>query len=207
MDHHLEVELKWALTADGHARLAKALPALLGAARLLVQENRFFDSADLRLRRARMNLRLRRENDQLQLTCKRRASGGDAQLHRHDEWERWLDPALWARLPVGGATLDPAVAASFDLPEPVATALAGAPLLAYGGFANARQEFRSSAGELLCLDRTTFIAGRCDHELEIETPDPPASVARWSAQFADLGIPVTPQPLTKFARFVALMDA
>ncbi|MBA3938574.1 MAG: CYTH domain-containing protein, partial [Planctomycetes bacterium] len=70
MDHHLEVELKWALTPDGHARLANALPALLGAARLLVQENRFFDSADLRLRRARMNLRLRRENDQLQLTCK-----------------------------------------------------------------------------------------------------------------------------------------
>jgi uncharacterized protein YjbK len=205
MDHHLEVELKWMLTPDGHARLVHALPGLLGAARLLLQDNRFFDSADLRLRRARMNLRLRRENDQLQLTCKRRASGGDAQLHRHDEWERWLDPALWARLPVAGAALEPAVVASLDLPEPVAMALAGAPLLAYGGFANARQEFRSPAGELLCLDRTTYNAGRCDYELEIETPDPAASVARWSGKFAELGIPVKPQPLTKFARFVALM--
>ncbi len=205
MDHHLEVELKWALSPEDHARLAAALPGLLGVARVLAQENRFLDSTDLRLRRARMNLRLRRENDRLQLTCKRRAGGGDAQLHRHDEWERWLDPALWARLPVAGAALDPTIAATLDLPEPAADALAGAMLVGYGGFANERQEFRSSDGELLCLDRTTFSAGRCDHELEIETPDPAASIARWSAQLRGLGIPVTPQPLTKFARFVTLM--
>jgi uncharacterized protein YjbK len=205
MDHHLEVELKWALSRDGHAHLAAALPGLLGAARILLQENRFFDSADLRLRRARMNLRLRRENDRLQLTCKRRAEGGDAQLHRHDEWERWLDAALWTRLPDAGATLDPNIAATLDLPAPAANALAGAMLVGYGGFANERQEFRSPDGELLCLDRTTFSGGRCDCELEIETPDPAGSIARWTAQFATLGIPVTPQPLTKFARFVALM--
>ena len=192
MDHHLEVELKWALSPEDHARLAAALPGLLGVARVLAQENRFLDSTDLRLRRARMNLRLRRENAALQLTCKRRASGGDAQLHRHDEWERWLDPALWARVPVAGAALDPHHGRH---PRPAGTG-GGRPRR---GAAHQLRRLRQRAPrvpqqrrELLCLDRTTFSGARRDRELEIETPDPAASAARWGAQLRGLGIAVTP---------------
>ena len=63
----VEIELKWALSAEAHATLGERLPALLGEARVLEQTNRFFDSADGRLRAARRSIRLRRENARLRM--------------------------------------------------------------------------------------------------------------------------------------------
>jgi uncharacterized protein YjbK len=203
MAHHLEVELKWALEPAGYARLAGLLAGELGPARVLEQDNRFFDAADLRLRRAGLNLRLRREDGRLLMTSKRRAGAGGEGVHRHDEWEEWLDPGLWERLDA------PDLAAALPLPEPVRAALGGAPLVALGGFANRREEFRSASDgreDLLCLDRTVLPGGRIDHELEIETSAPEAAAAEWGARLRAWTVAFTPQPATKFARFLAALD-
>jgi len=204
MDHHLEVELKWYLSAAEHGLLASRLQDVLGAPRLLEQDNRFFDSADGRLQRSHLNLRLRHENHQLLMTCKRKAAAADALgTHRHDEWEQWLDPALWQQLAEPGIAL----ARLLPLPPPVVEALGGAALLALGGFSNVRQEFhagRPGGSDLLCLDRTTFPGGRVDHELEIETADPATTAAHWRSVLGSWGIAPPNQGETKFARYLAL---
>lgn len=191
----VEIELKWALDAAGHAALARRLPELLGPGRILEQVNRFCDSSDGRLQAAGLSVRLRRENKRLVLTCKsRRGAPGPDGLHRHGEIECELDPAWWAGVdqPSG-----------LDLPLPPAwlTALAGAPLVTLGGFANQRLEFHDGP-HLLCLDRTSF-AWRTDCELEIETPEPEAAATRWSGRLADWAVAWSPQPLTKLHRFLS----
>ncbi|HYE04100.1 MAG TPA: CYTH domain-containing protein [Planctomycetota bacterium] len=196
-----EVELKWALTPDEHARLAQALAARFGPPHDLDQRNRFFDAADGRLRRAGLSVRVRRENARIVLTCKMKVGdrAADDALFRHGEWERDLDPPLWA----AAEAAPPGLADALALPEAHKRALDGAELVALGGFDNHRLEWHApDVGELICLDRTTFSDG-VDHELEIETTDPVATAARWGRWFATLGIPLRPQPTTKFARFLA----
>ena len=201
MAEHLEIELKWALDAAGHAALAPWLERTLGPPRTLQQDNRFFDTADRRLRQARLNLRLRRENDRLLMTCKGHLGIGAAGEHRHTEWEEWLDPALW-----NGISRGVLAAAQLPLPESVRQALGHAELTPLGGFANHRLEFRQGGDHpaLLCLDRTDFLGARSDHELEIETAAPQENAERWRRQLQQWGIPFSPQPLTKFVRFLAL---
>ena len=191
---HQEIELKWALDEAAWRRLGHELRTLLGAPRVLAQHNRFYDSADLRLRRAGLNLRLRDESGRVLLTCKRRVAR-DGGLHHHEEWESWLDPA-----PMG--IPDPA---TLPLPAHVVDALADAPLIAIGDFANLRNEF-DHGDELLCLDRTDFNL-RIDHELEIETVEPTTTAATWSRRLEQWNIAYAPQPLTKFARLLALLPA
>lgn len=192
MHAHQEIELKWALDDAGHRLLGRALARELGPPARLEQRNRFYDSADRRLRRAGLNLRLREENGRLLLTCKRRVAQEDG-LHHHEEWEQWLD----------GAPGEPPALRSLPVPEPWIAALAEAPLELVGGFANTRDEFRA-AGDLLCLDRTDFLGRRVDYELEIETADADASRARWTAKLKEWGVSWRPQPLTKFARMLEL---
>jgi len=200
MQQQVESELKWALTAPGHARLATELPRLLGPPLVLEQDNRFLDSADLRLRRAGMNLRLRSEitpaGSRLLVTAKRRRNGVGTDLHRHDEWEQTLAISLEALLAAPDRIVQ-----HLTLPEPVAAVLGAAPLMDQGGFANLRWEFHSGA-ELLCLDQTR-LPSRIDYELEIETPEAEATRQRWSAQCRAWGVDITPQTQTKFARFLA----
>ena len=95
--------------------------------------------------------------------------------------------------------------ATLPLPAHVVDALADAPLIAIGGFANQRDEF-DHGDELLCLDRTDFSL-RIDHELEIETADPTTTAATWSRHLEQWNIAYAPQPLTKFARLLALLPA
>lgn len=192
MQRQLEAELKWALTAQAHAALAERLGAELGPPLRLEQENRFYDSPDLRLRRAGMNLRLRRENVRWVLTAKRKAPGGGGGLHTHDEWELALDPAQAG---------DPA---TWPLPEPLQTALAGSPVAPQGGFANLRLEWHLGP-DLLCLDATDY-GQRLDHELEIETAEPHPAAARWGARLRAWGIAWRPEPRTKFARWLELAE-
>jgi uncharacterized protein YjbK len=192
---HTEVELKWELDPAAHAALARLLPQELGEPRRLDQENRFYDAADGRLRRAGMNVRLRREDDGVLMTCKRRMPHRHG-AHQHDEWERPVDPAIWARID------KPGLRDALPLPPHILEALGDAPLQPLGGFANARLEFHHGS-ELLCLDRTDFGA-RVDHELEIETDEPKASTERWSAKLKAWGITWRPQAKTKFARYLEL---
>lgn len=202
MGEHLEIELKWGLDVTGHATLATELERLLGAPRRLSQDNRFFDTADRRLRRAMLNLRLRRENDALLMTCKGRAGIGAAGEHRHTEWEEWLDPTCWNDITAG--RLD---ATHLPLPEPVRQALGDGELKALGGFTNLRLEFRhpGQPEALLCLDHTDFLGQRTDYELEIETSAPERHAAEWRKRLISWGVVIAPQPMmTKFARFLTL---
>lgn len=204
MIEHLEIELKWALDAAGYTALAPALERVLGTPHHLRQDNRFFDTKDHRLRKAALNLRLRRENDRLLMTCKSRGGIGPAGEHRHTEWEEWIDPALWQNVEAG--TLS---AAQLPLPEPIVHALNSGCLFALGGFANHRLEFhqRETPAALLCLDRTEFVGARIDYELEIETANPAANALRWGNYLKQWNIAFLPQPLTKFARFLTLAES
>jgi len=195
MAAHTEIELKWALDGQGYGLLSERLGQELGPAVGLEQENRFFDSSDLRLRAAGLNVRLRREADQVLLTCKRRLpSVGGA--HCHEEWERWLDPGIWTSL------AGPDLAGRLSLPGHILAALDGAALHALGGFANWRLEFRTGQ-ELLCLDRTDFRL-RVDFELEIETAEPAGSARHWGERLRHWGVAYRDEPVSKFARFLAL---
>jgi uncharacterized protein YjbK len=193
-----EIELKLALDGTGFDRLAVDLMGRYGPGSDLAQDNRFFDSADRRLRGARMNLRLRNENGRVVLTCKRPGAGGHGSgFVHHDELESVLD------LPWDDLLADPA---RIPLPTDWAAALAGAPIVLLGGFSNQRRQWDAD-GEHICLDRTTFSGPsgvRTDHELEVETHDAPATAARWRARLTTLAIPWREQPLTKFARFLAV---
>lgn len=204
MAEHLEIELKWALNAAGHAVLARELEHLLGPPQILHQDNRFFDTADRRLRRALLNLRLRRENQALVMTCKGRGGIGSAGEHRHTEWEERLDPTWWPAIAAGH--IDPA---RLPLPDQVRAALGDGVLQALGGFTNERLEFhhQDAPSALLCLDRTDFLGRRTDHELEIETSAPTRHADHWQQQLRTWGVIPTPQHLTKFARFLALSGA
>ena len=201
MGEHLEIELKWGLDVSGHAILARELERLLGPPRRLTQDNRFFDTADRRLRRAMLNLRLRRENDALLMTCKGRGGIGNAGEHRHTEWEEWLDPTWWADIDSG--RLD---AARLPLPDHVRQSLDGGALRALGGFTNLRLEFHhpGEPAALLCLDQTDFLGQRTDFELEIETTAPERHANEWRKRLDNWGVAITPQMMTKFARFLAL---
>jgi uncharacterized protein YjbK len=201
MGGHLEIELKWALDPTGHGILRHELPGVLGEPHLLLQDNRFFDTADHRLRRAALNLRLRRENQSLVMTCKGRAGIGPAGEHRHTEWEERLDPLLWPEIAAG--RID---AGRLPLPGPVRDTLGDATLMALGGFTNERLEFHHTDGPpaLLCLDRTDFLGRRTDHELEIETAAPEHHAALWQERLRSWNVAFTPQAHTKFARFLAL---
>ncbi len=199
MASHIEIELKWALSPTGYEQLKQALINQMGPGIPLSQDNRFFDTVDRRLRRSLLNIRLRRENDGLLLTCKGKLPTGPAGAHQHQEWETWLDPKLWPLIAAGDLSRT-----NLPLPAPIEEALAGAPLMALGGFCNERLCFNHSTypAALLCLDRTNFGANRFEHELEIESEYPEACADKWRAQLNEWQIPFTQQPITKFARFL-----
>jgi len=192
MRPHQEIELKWALDQANHERLGLALTQMLGPPRHLDQRNRFFDAADRRLRKVGLNIRLRDENGRTLLTCKRRVAHNDA-MHHHEEWEQWLD-----RTPEEIPDVT-----SLPLPEAWTTVLAGSAIELVGGFSNTRDEYHSGS-ELLCLDRTDFRNQRIEYELEIETTTTDATAKRWTRQLQEWGINFSPQPLSKFARLLAL---
>lgn len=191
MDQADEIELKWMLQAQGHAILATRLAEVFGPGRPLEQENRFYDTADGRLRQRRVNLRLRNENGVWILTCKQRVQAEDG-LHHHREWETALGTPA-------GDPLDAALAQ--DLPAPLREALDGARPVCLGGFTNARLAW-DAEGEHICLDQTRY-RERIDHELEVETTRADASRRRWNRRLDDWGVIHRPSLTTKFARFLA----
>ncbi len=203
MPSHLEIELKWALSAPAHAALYQALASFIGPGERLQQENRFFDSIDKRLRSHLLNLRIRRENDRVLLTCKAKRPLGPAGAHQHQEWEEWLDPEMWEAVESGQIEVT-----QLPLPALYLEKLAGEPLVYCGGFSNERFAFSYTKEPLalLCLDKTQFNNNRIDYELEIECDRPQLCSDFWRQQLATWSIAYASQPLTKFARLLQVIN-
>lgn len=207
-----EIEIKLAL-ADA-AAFARVLAHLdpHGTAPVLIQENLFFDTADLALRHAGRTLRLRNERAQpnlrggtFTLTLKGPRAGAPTEgpLAVRSEHELAV-PAVRARALRGG-TLDPLrLFEEDDDPEHAAlaaacrAALRGGIPKPQGGFTNERRPIALSfplpggdAPLVVELDRTTFGEGDVEHELEVEVAhvdDATAVEATLRTLLADLGL-------------------
>ena len=192
MQEQLERELKWRLDADGHQRLQALLTAAHGPRSERHQINRFYDTAKLTFLRHWMAIRLRREDERLLLTCKRKAAN-DGIAHQQQEWECWLNAALWPQRDLRPADWLP-------LPPVFRSLLAGAALVPLGGFENHRREWHIR-GEHIALDRTSY-GDETDYELEVETSDA-SRTAAWQRQLTEWNVAVTPQSQGKYQRYLA----
>lgn len=189
----LECELKWTLLPAEASRLADALSIQAGPPQVQEQENRFFDSSGLVLARSGRSIRLRRQGQQLLLTCKTRMPpSGD--IHRCGEWERHLSPVLWPQL----EHIDPLLA--LPLPQWMVHDLIPGELHCLGGFANRRLRWRIDGAEI-AIDHSRYAEGG-DCELEIEAGNVAVLRPQWLELLAALDIPTRPQPATKLERFL-----
>lgn len=199
-DPHCEREFKWGLSHADFQRCRTHARQQWGPGQLLRQDNRFFDSADGKLRRHGMSIRLRRENHGLLLTCKRRLSSDQA-LHRQEEHETWLNTALWWAV----ADAPQCDASCLPLPAPVRQLVGDEPLVNLGGFANERLQWQR-ADELICLDHSRFSAAYEDWEIEIEiaasTSDHRLRESQWREQLDAWGVTPLPQERSKLQRFI-----
>jgi len=217
-DGHREVELKRLLVgANAGDRLIAALGA--GVREEKAQRNRFFDTDDRRLGRARYAVRLRFEDQRAIVTAKgpSRAVGGSTASREEAESEvesleaeavvrGELDPVEVLRRRVS----DPAFAALWRGLE---TARAGAALRDWGGFDNVRRVVPVAlpGGEplLVEVDRTVFPGGRIDEEVEIELPreELAGEVEVWLEARARAAGIETRASTPKVARFFAALGA
>jgi uncharacterized protein YjbK len=194
-----EIEWKLVLDAAAAARLTAALALRLGPGTAREQENRFIDTPDRRLRRARMNLRLRRERCPsgtiVLVTGKRPPAAARTApgLFHHDEIESVVNDPPWDALLADLRRV--------PLHPDWQAALGDAPRVDLGGFSNQRLTWDAD-GEHICLDETHFPDGRVDHEVEIETNDPERTEARWRRLLAAVAAPWRPQTKSKFFRFM-----
>lgn len=194
-----ERELKWAIR-PGHAqRLEHALLRKWGSGQLLNQHNRFYDSADGLLRSQRMSLRLRRENEQVVLTCKQRKSITNS-LHHQQEEECQVNAALWAVL----SDADEIDAGCLPIPPVLRRLIGSQPLRNYGGFYNQRRQW-SVDGDTVCLDHSRFSPSYTEWEVEIEIGEQQQADEResyWRDYLSALNIELMTQQRSKLQRFI-----
>ena len=195
MSSHIEVELKWILPPARLSEVQDLLTCHLGQARILNQDNRYYDSRDGRLQQQGCALRIRRENQQLLCTWKECLCLCHAGIHEHRETNISLAMALWPFVCYSSESITQFV----PLPDGLGPLLGGQDLMMIGAFSNQRLEF-SHQGDLLHLDRTTFPNGQVETELEIESTQPEVAAAYWRGILASLGIDPVPQPATKLQR-------
>jgi hypothetical protein len=214
-----ERELKYDLGGEAAARRVEALLGPAPGGRL--QVNRFFDTADGRLRARLRALRLRAEwevggdvdlpgdwaapdraPDRVILGLKGARAGSGA-FHDRQEEERERGADFWAREAL----------ADDDLPAPW-RALLPPPLLSPGEalaewarFANLRRTYPLTGAWHAEVDRTLFGDGRRAWEVEVEIcidDDPEVARAELEALLARAGVPVVPQGKSKLERALAM---
>ena len=176
-----EVELKLRVERlSDLMRIANAAGGTVFAT--VVQTNHFFDTADRRLDRARIVLRLREERDARQrwfVTLKDGSQrSADRLVTTANEEEVEVDGFAAQRFLLGTSPLGAfanAGARAADAVARVDAAAAGSALVCVGAFINERTCVEPSATEhpllqrvLLELDRTTFPGNQIHHELEVE---------------------------------------
>lgn len=213
-----ERELKYDLGSEAATRRAEALLGPAPGGRL--QVNRFFDTADGRLRARLWAVRLRAEwalggdvdspgdgtapdraPDRVILGLKGAREGSGA-FHDRQEEEREREAAFWAR----------GVLAIEDLPAPWRALLPPLPplreaLVERARFVNLRRTYPLTGGWRAEVDRTLFGDGRRAWEVEVEIgpdDDPEAARAALEALIARTGAPVVPQGKSKLERALAV---
>ncbi len=209
-----EREFKYDL---GDEAAARRVEARLGAARSArLQVNRFFDTADGRLRAGLWALRLRAEWEPVAgagppddlaeparaparvILSLKGAREGSGPLHDRREEQLELTPGFWAREALADHDLPPAWRA---LLPPLEGALAER-----ARFANLRRSYPLAGRWRAEIDRTRFGDGRQAWELEVEIgvdDDPEAARAVVEALLARAGTPPVPQGKSKLERALA----
>lgn len=203
----MEIEAKYRL--DAEAMETAAALRDLGAYVLRpapepeIQRNRYFDTADGRLRQARYGLRLRELPDRSLITLKGPSSVSADGLHRRAEFE------------FPGADPHPAAWPPGEARELAAALVGGAPLAELLMINTERRIFyverEGVAVAELCLDRGAIAAGGrtepiCELEIELLPGGAPADLPA-IAQALRAHIPLEPELRSKLSRGLALLDA
>lgn len=198
----MEQEFKWTAGRTQFDRLCATLP-LLGGETLTEMRAVYYDTPDHLLRRRRIGLRLRQENGMsvccMKLRGTEQATDG---LHAHAEYEcpaATIEAGL-AALPAQGA--DRALCASL--------AQAGLQPIAKTAFLRlSRMVMDSAYTAELSFDQGTLAANGHEEafteiECEFKSGDPAAF--RTACEALARAYALTPQPLSKLARALALAD-
>lgn len=197
MSEHVETEFKFLLDDEAALESVRAELIQRGAksAGAVLQRNHFFDSAGSDLRRARIAIRLREENERFVIALKGEAEETDGALTLRPEAEFDVTGEQAKACIAGDASpfeLAQDALAGSPLLERVREVLAGEDLRHVGSFENLRDRTGplELAGERLTfeLDRTSYPDGRIDCELEVECRDPRSVGAALEALLAALGI-------------------
>jgi len=161
----------------------ETLLSALGDRGIRQQTNIYFDTPARELTRAGSSVRVRIEGARVLLTIKRAASVSAGFIESsEDEFE--IPAARWARIDSGRESLS-SVAASVP---PLEHVLRGREVHEIARLANTRHLREGPGGALYEIDETRFPWGETHFELEIETDDPVAELARARALLARLGI-------------------
>lgn len=194
---HLDDEAAWA-----------AIRHTLGSPEaVLHQTNTYFDTRDRRLlRTGRLMVRVREENGRIRIQAKDRVRDSVGLLESRERAAD-LTPEQWRRVHRTEVALS-------ALPLELAAALgheAGGALYPIGSVVNRREVYRLADGYLAEVDRTEFPGGRIDFEVELELRQvhhtAAAAVAALDAAAPGHGVDSLPNPRSKYARFLAALDA
>jgi inorganic triphosphatase YgiF len=201
----MEIEAKYQVDeADLNriAALSELAPYRLRNESTEHQLNTYFDSADRRLSTARYGLRVRHIGNRSVVTLKGPGHVADDGIHRRAEWEFPGDDPSPLSWPAGPAR------------ELAAALLAGHPLQQLVTIATERRRrcvlLNGRERAELCLDRSTITAGGATMELaelEIELLEAgdQADITQLAAALRRY-VTITPQPLSKLQRAIALLD-
>ncbi len=195
MPERQEVELKLRLEAR---EAYEGLCRKLGRPEVAWEQiNHYFQSEDGRIPGSRGVIRIRLEKGKALLTVKLGAlHNGLATAQEYEE--TWPGPAgrmppssseIWETGHAGLKALEQQFGGPF-------------PLKWVGSMANLRKIYRTNEGLCLEVDASRYPDGHEDYEVEVETDDPQRDRGLLEGLLSRLGIPFTPQPATKYQRFL-----
>lgn len=198
----MEREYKWQASAQQFAALCATLGLAPDPQNRLDMDATYYDDVSGALRARRIGLRLRRENGR-SVCCMKLRNAAQHGLHVHEEYEcpaETLAEGL-SRLPGQGA------------PQALCQSLAAAPLVPIARVRFVRQPAmwqQDGFAAELALDTGTLASGAqsvhfCEIECEYKSGDFSAFTAACDALAARLAL--TPEPLSKLARALALSKA
>ena len=199
--HVDQIEREWKIQVGGPKAMKRLLEHLGEPAREHAQRNVYFDTPGADLRSRKRMLRVRIAGGAIVITFKSQSRIVDGFMSSR-EVEEGLDPGPWSAIERGER----------DLAElnhaPVVAALEGVEsprLEPHGELRNLRRFYPRSGGYTLELDETRYPDGTIDGEIEAEVAPELAEAVRQDleALLGAVGLPMTPQNESKYARLLA----